>query len=85
MNITIVGLIASGALAGGLASLIPSKKLAIGFLCLIPIVMLVVVQIELSDPNRPPDALDALLYLFGPLWPSMGAFAGFMMGRELRA
>lgn len=84
MNLTILGWIAGGALAGVLTSLIPSKKIGVGLLCLIPIAMLISVHLELADPTRRPDALDALLYFFGPFWPSLGAGAGFIVGRWAR-
>ena len=81
MNGTIFLAMAGGALAGGFAALIPSKTIGIRLLCIIPIVMVVAAHIKLSDPLRQPDALDVLLYFFAPLWPSVGAVAGFIGGR----
>ena len=46
--------------------------------------MLVYTAIQLNDANRRPDALDALLYVFNPLWPSLGALLGFGLVRLLR-
>ena len=81
---SIEGWIFAGALAGVLASLLPSGKLGCAVLCVIPLAMFSLVHEELSDPTRRPDALDALMYFFGPLWPSLGALGGFLAGRKAR-
>lgn len=81
---TITQLILAGALAGLAVSLVPSRKTGCMVLWLVPLAMLIAVSIELSDPERVPDALDALLFVFGPLWPSLGALAGFTLGRVVR-
>jgi hypothetical protein len=85
LRMGIEGLIAAGAVAGVLASLFPSTKGGCAVLLLIPLAMLVHVHLDLADPSRRPDALDALLYVFGPLWPSLGALGGFLTGRTARA
>lgn len=73
-----------GALVGAVAGLVPRAKIGCGALVIIPLVMLVYTAIQLNDANRRPDALDALLYVFNPLWPSLGALLGFGLVRLLR-
>ena len=76
------GLISGGAALGGLASLVPNKKMGIGLLCAIPIAMIVFIYIELADPSRQGDAMDGLAYIFGSFWPSAGALIGFLVGKK---
>ena len=77
-------LIIAAAAFGLIASLYPNRRWGCAVLLMVPVAMLFVVHTELSEPSRRPDALDALGYLFGPLWPSLGAIAGFLMGRAAR-
>ncbi len=81
---TIELLLIAGMFAGLLASLLPSGKIGCGVLLLVPVAMIGFVYFELADPARRPDAQDALAYVFGPLWPSIGAIAGFALGRWVR-
>lgn len=81
---TIKGLIIIGALLGGLAALPRNAKVGCTSLLAIPLAMIAYAHLEISDPKRIPDALDALLYLFYPLWPTLGAILGFTLGRGLR-
>jgi hypothetical protein len=70
LGMGIEGLIAAGAMAGVLALLFPSMKGGCAVHLLIPLAMLVYIHLDLADPSRGPDALDALLYVLGPLWPT---------------
>jgi hypothetical protein len=79
------GWIGAGVPIGILASLFPNRKTGCAVLWVVPIAMLVYVYIGLADLSRGPDALDALVYIFGPLYPSIGALAGFIAGRIARA
>ena len=82
MIVEIEAWIALGAVAGVLASLLPNYKFGCAVLCAIPVAMLILLSIELA--SRPPDALDALLYIFAPLYPSIGAVPGFFLGKAAR-
>ena len=73
-----------GGIVGAIAGLIPRAKTGCAALLIIPFVMIVYTVIELNDTSRRPDALDALLYVFNPLWPSLGALVGFGLVRLVR-
>ncbi|OYX62706.1 MAG: hypothetical protein B7Y88_13975 [Sphingomonadales bacterium 32-64-17] len=66
-----------GGLLGAVAGLVPRVKVGCATLLTIPLAMLIYTVIQLNDASRRPDALDALLYVFNPLWPSLGALLGF--------
>lgn len=82
---TIEMLLIAGALAGlviGLAS--PSAKLGCVALWVVPIAMIAYVyawQRAHPESLRSTSGLD---FLFGPLWPSLGALFGFVVGTSLR-
>ncbi|MXP44192.1 hypothetical protein [Allopontixanthobacter sediminis] len=80
---TIEAALVIGGILGFLAGLIPRAKAGCATLFVIPIVMLIYTVIELNDPSRRPDALDALYYIFNPLWPTLGALVGFGLARVI--
>ena len=64
---------------------IPSHKMGCLALLPVPIVMIGYIsrwQSQHPDNLRSTSGLD---FLFGPLWPSAGAIAGFYLGRVVRA
>jgi len=78
-------LILFGAIAGLLVGgFIPSQRLGCVVLLAVPVAMFIYVG-RWQDAH--PDALrstSGLDFLFGPLWPSLGALAGFAAGQMLR-
>lgn len=73
--------VAFGGVIGLLAGMLPHPKAGWAVLFFVPIAMVYYTGLELSEPGRRPDALDSLLYLFNPLWPSLAALACFALGR----
>jgi uncharacterized membrane protein YfcA len=73
-----------GAIAGLLVGiLIPNQRLGCVILLAVPVAMIIHIS-RWQDAN--PDALrstSGLDFIFGPLWPSLGAIAGFAAGRML--
>jgi hypothetical protein len=83
-GMTIGTLILFGGIAGLLVGLfIPSQRLGCVILLAVPVAMFIHVS-RWQDAN--PEALrstSGLEFLFGPLWPSLGAIAGFVAGTIL--
>lgn len=83
---TIEGLMIAGAGAGfafGLAGW--SQKIGCVFLALISLAMIVYVAVwqEMHPENlRSTSGLD---FIFGPLWPCLGAFCGWSVGTLMRS
>tara|TARA_B100000745_G_scaffold144318_1_gene94430 strand:+ start:141 stop:422 length:282 start_codon:yes stop_codon:yes gene_type:complete len=80
-DVILLAIVAGGAVIGALISFVRNDKVAFGLLLTIPLVVIGLIYVELADPNRQGDAQDGLLYIFGPLWPSVGALIGFLLGR----
>ena len=84
--LSIEGLITLGSLAGLLLGMaVPKQKIGCLILLAVPIAMFFYVgwwQSEHPENLRSTSAVD---FLFGPLWPSLGALAGFYAGRWLRS
>lgn len=82
---TIEGLLAAGFACGLLVGVLaPRDKLGCFILLTVPIAMVVYTawwQGQHPEALRSTSALD---FFFGPLWPSLGAIAGFYVGRLLR-
>lgn len=82
---TIIGLLISGALFGVLTgALISPLKAGCFALLIVPVAM--IAYVSLSQSLHPEDmrSTSALAYLFAPLWPSVGAIVGFMVGGLIR-
>jgi uncharacterized membrane protein YfcA len=83
---TINMLLLYGAIAGlVLGSLIPRQRIGCIALLVVPIAMVVYVsrwQAAHPENIRSTSGLD---FIFLPLWPSLGALAGFYVARTLRA
>jgi hypothetical protein len=83
---TITMLLIYGAVAGLLVgAVIPGKRFGCMALLIVPIAMIVYVsrwQAAHPENIRSTSGLD---FIFGPLWPSLGALAGFYTARALRA
>ena len=65
--------------------LVRQQKLGCTLLTGVPIAMIVYIawwQAQNSDALRSTSGLD---FIFGPLWPSLGALAGFYLGRFVRS
>ncbi len=80
--LTIEGCLAVGFAAGLIIGfLITTQKLGCVVLLAVPIAMIAFVswwQGQHPESLRSTSALD---FVFGPLWPSLGAIAGFYVGR----
>lgn len=85
-RMTIEMLLLYGALAGFIVgAAIPKPKLGCLILLTVPVVMIVYInrwQAAHPENLRSTSALD---FLFGPLWPSLGAIGGFVAGMMLRS
>lgn len=83
---TINTLLLCGAVAGIIVGLaIPRQRVGCVVLLIVPIAMIVYVsrwQAAHPESIRSTSGLD---FLFGPLWPSVGAVVGFFAMRLLRA
>lgn len=83
---TIEMLLLYGALAGLFAGFtIPNPKVGCVILLAVPITMIIYIskwQTTHPENIRSTSALD---FLFGPLWPSIGAVGGFIAGMVLRS
>jgi hypothetical protein len=81
----IEALLIIGLVAGFFVGLtVPSQKIGCLALLPVPIVMIgYVIRWQSQNPEnlRSTSGLD---FLFGPLWPSAGAVAGFFIGRLVR-
>jgi hypothetical protein len=84
--VTIEGLLVGGFLAGLLVGLtITKQKLGCLILLTVPVAMILYIS-WWQDQN--PEALgstSALDFVFGPLWPSLSAIAGFYVGMFVRS
>lgn len=82
---TIQMLLLYGAFAGLLFGVAISrhKSGCIGLLS-VPIAMIIYISIWQATHPENIRSTSGLDFLFGPLWPSMGAVAGFYAGRMLR-
>jgi len=84
--LSIEGAFAIGAAAGLLIGiLLPRQKLGCAALLVVPITMIFFIswwQAQHPENLRSTSALD---FLFGPLWPSLGAVVGYYTGKWLRS
>ncbi|MEG8039584.1 hypothetical protein QP166_09595 [Sphingomonas sp. LR60] len=82
---TIEAMLISGAVIGLLIGLLsPSGRVGCIILWIVPIGMIAYIafwQWQHPENLRSTSALD---YMFGPLWPSLGAGAGYVAGGGLR-
>ena len=83
---SIEGALTVGVILGLLVgTFIKHRKLGCSMLVAIPITMVVYVrwwQVEHPESLRSTSALD---FLFGPLWPSLGAIGGYYVGVYVRS
>lgn len=83
---TIDLLLLYGTIAGLIVGvIIPRQRFGCVTLLIVPVAMIVYVsrwQAAHPDDLRSTSGLD---FIFGPLWPSVGALAGFYAARALRA
>ena len=83
---SIEGLLAVGFAAGSLVGVtVTRQKLGCIVLLVVPVLMICYVgwwQSEHPENIRSTSGLD---YIFGPLWPSLGAVGGYYAGRWLRS
>ena len=84
--LTIEGSFAIGAAAGLLIGLVlPRSKIGCVVLLAVPVAMILFIswwQGEHPENLRSTSALD---FVFGPLWPSLGAVGGYFAGMWLRS
>ena len=84
--LTIEGCLAVGFVAGlAVGSLVAKQKRGCLILFAVPVAMVIFVgwwQGQHPENLRSTSGLD---FIFGPLWPSLGAIGGFYAGRGLRA
>lgn len=82
---TIQGLLIAGAIVGLLAGvLIHKARLGCASLWVVPVAMIVVVIIDQRLHPENVRSTSALDFVFAPLWPSLGALAGYAAGRLIR-
>jgi len=82
---TIIGLLIGGALFGILTGLlIPQLKVGCTALLIVPVAMIGYLALWQSLHPANIRSTSALDFLFGPLWPSLGALAGFPVGGLVR-
>ncbi|MCA0211335.1 MAG: hypothetical protein LCH74_19940 [Proteobacteria bacterium] len=62
----------------------PSHK--VGCIALLPVPIIMIAYISQWQSQHPENlrSTSALDFIFGPLWPSAGAIAGFYLGRLVR-
>ncbi len=86
MTLTIGQMLVCGFVAGLLIGVtFPHPKLGCVGLLAVPVGMFVYIwwwQSENPDKLRSTSGLD---FVFGPLWPSLGAIAGYLAGMTLRS
>ncbi|WP_415642434.1 hypothetical protein [Sphingomonas antarctica] len=83
---TIEALALVGAIIGFLAALlIANFRIGCAGLWIIPIAMIVVVIAEQRLHPENVRSTSALDFVFVPLWPSLGALAGYAVGRLMRS
>lgn len=73
-------------LVAGLLVGITVRKPAVGCLTMLAVPVAMVAYIAWWQSQNPEHlrSTSALDFVFGPLWPSLGAVAGFIVGRLLR-
>ncbi len=74
---TIEGLLLIGFIMGALVAYFLSQKIGCAALITIPIIMLIYIDWWLNNNPDSTSSTSALAYIFVPLWPSMGAIAGY--------
>lgn len=74
-----------GAAAGLIAGLAFSSRIGCLVLLAVPIGMIAYIQLWQNAHPENLASTSGLDFLFGPLWPSLGAFAGFAVGKIIRA
>ena len=83
---TIEALLVGGSIVGLLAALlITNSRLGCAVLWIIPIAMIVIVIVDQQLHPENVRSTSALDFVFAPLWPSLGAIAGYAAGRLLRS
>ena len=82
----IEALLIIGLVGGFVAGLLFPKHRA-GCLALLPIPIIMIVYISRWQSQHPENlrSTSGLDFVFGPLWPTAGAIAGFYLGRYVRA
>lgn len=82
---TIAWMLLAGLLAGLLIGALPASRPAgCGLLLFVPAAMLVYVWVWQSQHPESIRSTSALDFIFGPLWPSFGAIAGFALSKVVR-
>ena len=82
---TIDGLLIAGAIVGFLIGLIASsQKIGCAALWVVPVSMIVYVAIWQGQNPESITSTSGLAFVFGPLWPSLGALGGFILGKSVR-
>lgn len=83
--VTIMGLVVGGAVFGLLCgAFISPRKIGCTALLMVPVAMVGYVALWQSIHPENLRSTSALDYMFGPLWPSLGALVGFALGSALR-
>ena len=86
MLMTIEGLLIVGAVAGLLIGLTAgSQKMGCSVLCIIPVAMIFYISAEQAQNPESIRSTSALDFVFGPLWPSLGAIGGYSIGKLVRS
>jgi len=84
--VTITMLLILGGLAGLVVGVVlPTQRSGCIALLAVPVAMLVYIHRWQAAHPESLRSTSGLEYVFGPLWPSLGAIGGFVLGRMLRA
>jgi hypothetical protein len=82
---TVEAMLIIGFLAGFLVGLVfANPKAGCGVLLIVPIAMFVYIGMWQSLHSESIRSTSALDFIFGPLWPSIAAIAGFVVVRAAR-
>lgn len=82
---TIEGLIIGGAFVGvAIGLMIPQPKVGCIALLVVPVAMFSYIALWQSMHPENIRSTSALDFMFGPLWPSLGGIAGYLVGSLLR-
>lgn len=82
---TIQGLMALGLIAGlGIGLLFPNQKIGCTVLLAVPLAMIGYIKWWQGQHPENLTSTSALDFVFGPLWPGLGAIAGFYAGKFVR-
>jgi len=83
---TIEAMLISGAVVGLLIGLFsPNGRVGCAILWIVPVAMIAYIAVWQWQHPENLRSTSALDFLFGPLWPSLGASVGYVIGGSLRS